>query len=164
MLRFGNSKFSVEKNAENLACAIEQMIKSVPGKHKNIQVCVFAVCAARALCRPVTLCFAGTQHQDQRFHRDSNFHKFAGPGRRCHSCGLSIKVVKSNKINKNCRIFFLEECALGVIIFITHQRSKRLPSVTAGDAAEALETWTTGKTSDLRVEEGPPVNEASKES
>ena len=130
----------------------------------NIQ---FAVCAAvtpRALSRPVTLLFAGTQHQDKRFHRHSNFHKFAGPGRRCHSCGLSIKVVKSNKINKNCRIFFLEECALGVIIFTTRQRSKRLPSVTAGDAAEALETWTAGKTSDLRVEEGPPVNEASKES
>ena len=89
---------------------------------------------------------------------------FSGQGRRCHSCALSIKVVKSNKINKNCRIFFLEECALGVIIFTTRQRSKRLPSVTAGDAAEALETWTAGKTSDLRVGEGPPVNEASKES
>ena len=38
MLRFGNSKFSAEKNAENLSCAIEQMIKALPGKHKNIQV------------------------------------------------------------------------------------------------------------------------------
>ena len=38
MLRFGNSKFSVEKNAENLAAAVEQMIKAMPGKHKNIQV------------------------------------------------------------------------------------------------------------------------------
>jgi hypothetical protein len=47
MLRFGNSKFSVEKNAENLACAIEQMIKSVPGRHKNIQVCVHCVRCAR---------------------------------------------------------------------------------------------------------------------
>ena len=37
MLRFGNSKFSVEKNAENLAAAIEQMIKALPGRHKNVQ-------------------------------------------------------------------------------------------------------------------------------
>ena len=47
MLRFGNSKFSVEKNAENLAAAIEQMIKALPGRHKNVQARYVA--AARAL-------------------------------------------------------------------------------------------------------------------
>jgi ribosome biogenesis protein UTP30 len=49
MLRFGNSKFSVEKNAENLAAAVEQMIKSLPGKHKNIQVRASRLCVLLSL-------------------------------------------------------------------------------------------------------------------
>jgi hypothetical protein len=75
MLRFGNSKFSVEKNAENLAAAVEQMIKSLPGKHKNIQV--HACRCARFIWRAFFYCALvecsvsrpppGAQHQDQRF-------------------------------------------------------------------------------------------------
>jgi hypothetical protein len=48
MLRFGNSKFSVGKNAENLAAAIEQMIKALPGRHKNVQARYVAAARARS--------------------------------------------------------------------------------------------------------------------
>ena len=65
MLRFGNSKFSVEKNAENLAAAVEQMIKAMPGKHKNIQVrcshswrlrCMLRICVHTMIQLTPTAC------------------------------------------------------------------------------------------------------------